>query len=353
MDKVDSIQKFVKRAREIHGDTYDYSQSVWSGSQKPIKIICRKCGPVTLAEAGSHYGKRRCGCSKCNHESAMQKKRTVRQVQKTIRPKVICNGCGKWSFADICMKCRGRRIKEIAKERKDRLDRLRKRKCPKCSEEINSIDARKVFCSKRCSDASKKHEMICVKCTVCGITLERCKRKIESRKQFCCSLECQRQLALVENRGRIKKLPTNVKLPTLWRCDCGELNQHKNCSNKNCFLRKIRRELRKALDRRKAVEFQESWDYAIASRLSSGRGRVKSKTKRGIQGFNASGAVNSIAARRKYAELCFWEKKIGNKLSNMAKRRKRKHESKKSNRFTSQTETYRQRVQMCFNWMAP
>jgi hypothetical protein len=49
---------FIQAARDRHGDKYDYSQTVYAGSQKPITIICRKCGnQTTLPEAKLHLKK--------------------------------------------------------------------------------------------------------------------------------------------------------------------------------------------------------------------------------------------------------------------------------------------------------
>lgn len=62
--KVTDTASFIARAKEVHGDKYDHSQSVFRGAQKPITIVCRACGPFTLAHAGTHYrtGKRPCEC---------------------------------------------------------------------------------------------------------------------------------------------------------------------------------------------------------------------------------------------------------------------------------------------------
>lgn len=66
MVKVKDTESFIRRAREIHGDRYDYSETVYSGSQEPITIICRACGPFTLRIAQGHVSDRKCGCRNCN-----------------------------------------------------------------------------------------------------------------------------------------------------------------------------------------------------------------------------------------------------------------------------------------------
>ena len=62
MAKVNTTALFIERAIEIHGDRYDYSETIWNGSDEPITIICKQCGPFTLSESQSHYSKKACGC---------------------------------------------------------------------------------------------------------------------------------------------------------------------------------------------------------------------------------------------------------------------------------------------------
>lgn len=60
-----NTEQFIKRAKEIHGDKYDYSVSEYNGAGNPITIICKKHGPFSIP-AGKHIqGK---GCQKCGNE---------------------------------------------------------------------------------------------------------------------------------------------------------------------------------------------------------------------------------------------------------------------------------------------
>ena len=38
-----TTEKFVKQAKEIHGDKFDYSQVEYKNSKTSVKIICNKC----------------------------------------------------------------------------------------------------------------------------------------------------------------------------------------------------------------------------------------------------------------------------------------------------------------------
>ena len=54
---------FIKKAKEVHGDKYDYSQSIYSGSHSKIKIICNKHG-LFEQQATCHINRKN-GCPKC------------------------------------------------------------------------------------------------------------------------------------------------------------------------------------------------------------------------------------------------------------------------------------------------
>lgn len=64
-----NTEQFIQRAREIHGDRYDYSNSVYH-YRKPISIKCKLHGDFTQ-RYDHHIGPRRSGCRKCYDESLL------------------------------------------------------------------------------------------------------------------------------------------------------------------------------------------------------------------------------------------------------------------------------------------
>lgn len=42
--KIQSTEDFIKEARKVHGDKYDYSKTVYTGSHNKLIIICPKHG---------------------------------------------------------------------------------------------------------------------------------------------------------------------------------------------------------------------------------------------------------------------------------------------------------------------
>ena len=74
-----TTESWKKKAIEVHGDTYDYSQSVYEGAFKPITIVCRKHGPFQQRAAVHLKGS---GCIACFRES--RKTGTDKFIQQAI-----------------------------------------------------------------------------------------------------------------------------------------------------------------------------------------------------------------------------------------------------------------------------
>jgi hypothetical protein len=71
-----ATDEFIEKARNIHGDLYDYSLVVYVHSKKKIIIICKKHGNIEQTPAVHIKGH---GCRYCCYES-----RTERQTSNTI-----------------------------------------------------------------------------------------------------------------------------------------------------------------------------------------------------------------------------------------------------------------------------
>lgn len=64
-----TTEKFIEKAKKIHGDKYIYSESIYKGTKVPIKIICPKHGEFMQTPNDHLNGK---GCQLCN-ESHLEK----------------------------------------------------------------------------------------------------------------------------------------------------------------------------------------------------------------------------------------------------------------------------------------
>jgi hypothetical protein len=74
-----SLKEFIKRAKKIHKNKYDYSQVIYNGLKEKIKIICPKHG-VFWQISDSHL--RNCGCKKCSGNYKSNSKDFIKKSKK-------------------------------------------------------------------------------------------------------------------------------------------------------------------------------------------------------------------------------------------------------------------------------
>ena len=68
-----STEEFIKRSKEIHGDRYDYSKSIYTGWYNKVEIICKEHGSF-LQNAGDHLCAE--GCQVCGEKTKIVNKIT-------------------------------------------------------------------------------------------------------------------------------------------------------------------------------------------------------------------------------------------------------------------------------------
>lgn len=110
--------EFLKRAKEIHGDLYDYSEIDYQGYYKKVKIYCKTCKKYFWQTPASHVGSRKSGCPICGRRKASiseswgkdkfieeSKARfgenkldysKVNYVNSNTKVLLYCNDCKKW-----------------------------------------------------------------------------------------------------------------------------------------------------------------------------------------------------------------------------------------------------------------
>tara|TARA_R110002020_G_scaffold37283_1_gene112743 strand:- start:918 stop:1325 length:408 start_codon:yes stop_codon:yes gene_type:complete len=76
MAKLKSKDWFVKKAKLIHGDKYDYSLSEYKGTACKVTIICKKHGNFNQ-EVGSHF--KGSGCPECSFEKLSVNRRDTKE----------------------------------------------------------------------------------------------------------------------------------------------------------------------------------------------------------------------------------------------------------------------------------
>ena len=77
--KKKTTEDFIREAKAIHGDKYDYSQSKYLGAKTKIKIIC-KLHDEFMQTPDDHLHKK--GCPECG---GTKKKTTDEFIKKAIK----------------------------------------------------------------------------------------------------------------------------------------------------------------------------------------------------------------------------------------------------------------------------
>lgn len=73
MGKKLTTEEFIKKAKLVHGDKYDYSKTIYVNAKSKVTIFCKTCDKFFDQVADTHY---ECGCPTCGKNQTGLKKRT-------------------------------------------------------------------------------------------------------------------------------------------------------------------------------------------------------------------------------------------------------------------------------------
>ena len=126
--------KFIEKARLVHGDKYDYSKIKYIGCYDKVIIICKKHGDF-LQQPSSHIAGN--GCKKCGNESTKLKQsgNTEEFIEKAILKHGDIYDYSKVNYINqatkviICCKIHG----DFEQTPSNHTNRGRPRGCKKCS----------------------------------------------------------------------------------------------------------------------------------------------------------------------------------------------------------------------------
>jgi len=82
--KKNKTESFIAKAKEVHGNKYDYSLSLYAGRNKSVKIICSEHGAFDQI-VGNHYAGK--GCRFCANNVNYTKSDFVKKAQKVHEDK--------------------------------------------------------------------------------------------------------------------------------------------------------------------------------------------------------------------------------------------------------------------------
>lgn len=75
-----SLEKFIEKAKSVHGDKYDYSLVEYKNSYSKIKLICPIHGEFEIVARDHIYSK--CGCKKCSGNGKSNTDEFIKKARK-------------------------------------------------------------------------------------------------------------------------------------------------------------------------------------------------------------------------------------------------------------------------------
>lgn len=132
----DDLHVFIGKAKQTHGDKYDYSKVIYIESLTPVQIYCKKHNEYFSQQPSSHVRGR--GCPKCGFERGSEK-RSYTNEQFIEKIKSIQGD--KWDYSEVNYTSFETKVKLICKEHgeffKNPRDLISKKTgCPVCSGNI-------------------------------------------------------------------------------------------------------------------------------------------------------------------------------------------------------------------------
>ena len=129
-----TIEDFIRKAKEVHGDKYDYSKVIYKGVDTPVTIICPIHGE--FQQTPYHHINRKQGCGKCADK--LTSKRFSSTTDEFIRKSVAIHG-DKYDYSKVVYKKAIIPVTIICPEhgefQQTPHDHLRYSGCPKCAVE--------------------------------------------------------------------------------------------------------------------------------------------------------------------------------------------------------------------------
>ncbi len=129
-----NTSKFIEKAKKIHGDKYDYSETEYTGWDKEVKIICKKHGE--FHQKAIYHIKGR-GCPECGKEKSIDNKKFQNNEDFIAELKKVHGD--KYDYSKVVYKNSNTRIQAICPEHGEFSifpnQFLNGKECPECEKE--------------------------------------------------------------------------------------------------------------------------------------------------------------------------------------------------------------------------
>lgn len=228
-----------------------------------------------------------------------------------------CSNCGRKANKSnlLCSFCRSSAVRQ--NERQQRLAKrqaLLERPCRGCGKPINKLDKRSVYC---CRDCGKLGRVV-VQCVVCSKDIVRTTSEVERFPTACCSRRCQLSWAARSQKMYTRKA---ARLPVLVRCDCGELDSQRPCSNCSRWQSLLQTKANQALRRFP----QRTWRSVLSVLAKANKNRVGTACQTALRKDGPKKWSTALNEASKHSLMSMsWRQKLSNMAGNQKRRMLRK-----------------------------
>lgn len=122
-----NTEDFIKRSKEVHGDKYDYSKTIFNSYKEKVVIICPNHGEINQTPNNHLYGKK--GCKHCSGNQIKTKENIIKEfnlIHGSLYDYSLVEYTGVFNKVEInCVKHGG--FKQTPK------NHLNGKGCPKCA----------------------------------------------------------------------------------------------------------------------------------------------------------------------------------------------------------------------------
>lgn len=127
-----TIAQFITKAKEIHGDKYDYSEVIYSNNRSKVKIYCKNCKNYFFQIPSKHLSGQDCNCYKnikIHNKRCASKEEFIAKATEVHGDKYDYSNVdyynGTTRVRIVCKKCKSEFLQTPT-------NHIRKRGCPYC-----------------------------------------------------------------------------------------------------------------------------------------------------------------------------------------------------------------------------
>ena len=175
-----TTEEFVRRAKEIHGEKYDYSNCIYTTAKAKMGIFCNSCENVFYKNPDKHIGTYQEGCSICSVRAVYTTETWIKKAKKKLgnrydyskfvfkyaaeKAEFICNTCGDTFWQEPFIHMRGIGCPNCGGNKRITVEEFVKRS--------KAIHGEETYCYDQITSIKNTKSKVTLTCNECSNTFE-------------------------------------------------------------------------------------------------------------------------------------------------------------------------------------